>query len=56
MTTRLFAPSYNRPLQLYALLESIKLYDKSNVFDKIEIYYGYTTDDLKAGMISLILQ
>jgi hypothetical protein len=54
MTTRLFAPSYNRPLQLYALLESILKYDKLGLFSHIRVCYAGTTDELKIGYDKLI--
>lgn len=46
---KLFIPSYNRPCQLKALLESIVKHDKYLFFNKIEIYYQGTTEKLNAG-------
>ncbi len=54
MTIKLFIPSYNRPIQCNALLESLKLHDKMGLFGKIEVCYEGTTDRLKEGYKKLV--
>jgi hypothetical protein len=42
MTIKLFVPSYNRPAQLYALLESIIKYDEIGIIKEILVCYQGT--------------
>jgi hypothetical protein len=46
-----FIPSYNRPMQLHALLESITLHDKANLLANIHVRYQGTTTALANGYV-----
>lgn len=54
MTIKLFIPSYNRPCQLHALLESLILHDQNNLFSNIEVRYKASTPEIQAGYEKLI--
>jgi hypothetical protein len=51
---KLFIPSYNRPCQLHALLESLEKYDKNNIIDVAHVFYQGTTEALQLGYEKLI--
>ena len=49
-----FIPSYNRPMQLHALLESILMYDQGELFNNIEIRYKASTPEIQLGYDKII--
>ena len=50
----IFIPSYNRPMQLHALLESIQEFDLASTIEKVFVAYKGETPELAAGYEKLV--